>query len=157
MNTAYWLASHGWLSLLSYTIRTTCPGVALPPVVWTRPHQLLVKTVHHRLAYRSKLRRHFPIVVPSSQITLYQVDIKIARTTDSVFLSAVCNWGWPNTHELRQLQIHLALYRRIMLLKFPHLSSSGRARLSCVPHPQQSLLSEFPSHLHASILGLNVF
>jgi hypothetical protein len=33
--------------------RPTCLGVALPtPVGWDFPQQLLIKTVHHKLAYR---------------------------------------------------------------------------------------------------------
>lgn len=34
---AYWLAPSGLLSLLSYTIRTTCPGVSLSPGCWIPP------------------------------------------------------------------------------------------------------------------------
>lgn len=37
LNPVYWLDTHGFLSLLSYTSTTTCLGVALPRVVWVCP------------------------------------------------------------------------------------------------------------------------
>lgn len=51
-NRSHWFAAHGLLSLLSYTLRTTCPGVALPTVGWTLPHPLWTEKRPPRLTYR---------------------------------------------------------------------------------------------------------
>lgn len=52
---AYWLASHGFLSLLSYTSR-----VAPLTMGWANPHQSLNKKMFFRIAHSMILWRHFP-------------------------------------------------------------------------------------------------
>ncbi|EGV92411.1 hypothetical protein I79_005013 [Cricetulus griseus] len=48
--TAYWLAPHGLLSLLSVEPRTSYPEIALPTVGWALPHQPLIRKCQIDLA-----------------------------------------------------------------------------------------------------------
>lgn len=54
-NIAYWLASQGFLGLLSSTPRTTCPEKAPPTVAWSLPHQSLIKAISPQACPRANL------------------------------------------------------------------------------------------------------
>ena len=56
---AYWLAPHGWLSLLSYRTRDHLAKDDITHNVWSFPHHVLIKKMPHRLVYQSALLRHF--------------------------------------------------------------------------------------------------
>lgn len=55
----YGLAPYGFHCHLPYTPRTTCPGVVLLTVACVFPYRSRIKTMSHRLDYRSVLWRHF--------------------------------------------------------------------------------------------------
>lgn len=63
-SSAFWLVSHGLLSLLSCITQDTWPGVVLPRVGWTLPHPSLIENMLsvsvYILAYRPILCRLFP-------------------------------------------------------------------------------------------------
>ena len=61
---AYWFASHGLLSLLSYRTQITNPGMATPTMCWALPHQSPVKKMPHRIACSLIVRRDFLGVPP---------------------------------------------------------------------------------------------
>ena len=64
--TAYWLAPHGLLSLLSCRTQDHSTGMAPPTMGWALAHPSQIKKMPYRLAYSLILWRHF---LNSSQMT----------------------------------------------------------------------------------------
>jgi hypothetical protein len=56
---AYWLASGGLLSLISYRTKATSQGMAPPTVGWALPRPPLIRKMTYRPAYSHILWRHF--------------------------------------------------------------------------------------------------
>lgn len=76
-----WLAPHDFLSLLSYSIRTTCPKEALHIVSWALSHQLSNRKMPYTLNYRPLLLKAFSKSAPfQSDSSLYQVDLITSST-----------------------------------------------------------------------------
>ena len=81
---AYWLASPGLLSLLSYRTQDTSPGMAPPTTGWALPHRSVIK----KTSYSPILWRHFlNWGFFSDDSSVYQVDIKPGCIST--------NWGIP--------------------------------------------------------------
>lgn len=58
-NSAYWLAFHGFIILLSSTTQDYCPGVLFPHTGdRALPHQLLIPGIFYRFVYRPVQWRH---------------------------------------------------------------------------------------------------
>lgn len=72
----YWLAFHGLLSLLSYTIHDHLPRCGTTHSVQSLSPQLLTKRTPHRLAYMQSDRDNSSVEIPLSQmyLGLCQVD-----------------------------------------------------------------------------------
>ena len=58
-DTAYWLASSGLLSLLSYLIQDHLPTGGTIHSAWALPQQTLIKKMPYKVAYTAVGWRHF--------------------------------------------------------------------------------------------------
>lgn len=93
MEKCFLLACSSWFAQLCFLkpFRTLCPGMVPPAIGWTLPHQLLIKKMHHKFAYRPVCWGHFLSwgFLFSSNSSLCRVDrkltMKIARTVVGLF------------------------------------------------------------------------
>lgn len=83
-----WLASHGLLTLLSYTTRTTCPGMALSPVDWGLPYQSFIKKTPHNMPNGQSEGDNFSVKASSSLVT--QVHVKLTKTSQHTQVIIKC-------------------------------------------------------------------
>jgi hypothetical protein len=72
---AYWLAPHGLLSLLSYRTQDHQPRLVPSTMVWSLPHQSLIRKRSYRFVYDLILQRIFSTEAPSSHMTLEYVKL----------------------------------------------------------------------------------
>lgn len=85
--------------------RSTSPGMALPTIGRTLPHQSQIKKMPNKLTYSPVLWEHFSAEAPSSLMTsLCQVDIKLASTEanpnflSNAVASAIMKSKWGGNH-----------------------------------------------------------